>query len=164
MLKFWMNGPLMDDDAGAAGGGNDLAAMQAKVEALGKSLKAERERTASKAAEATEKERQSLIKHELTRRGVTGPVADDAFRFFRDELVMSEDGKLMSKDGYSTADDIFRRTLAVKRHWLPTSKGGTAPAPPKEFDMDQIKHGMSAATKAEAVSAINAALKRLGGR
>ena len=75
MLKFWMSGPLMDDDAGAAGGG-DLAAVQAKVEALGRSLKAERERTAAKAAESVDKEGQSLIKHELTRRGVGIEFAD----------------------------------------------------------------------------------------
>ena len=153
----------MDDEAGAAGGG-DVAGLQARIEALSKAVKAERESSARKRAEATEKERQGLIRHELTRRGITGDVADDAFRFFRDELTLTDEGKLVSQDGFTPAEDVFRRTLAVKRHWLPTSKGGTAPAPPQAFDMDEIKPGISPAKKAEALGAINAVLKRMGHR
>lgn len=160
MLRFGTNGSLMNDEAGASGGGGDVESLMRRVEGLGNAIRAEREKAQKVQAAAVEKERQGMILHEIARRGIKGDVADDALRYFRDELTLTEDGKLAGRDGFTSAEDIFQRTLAVKKHWLPAHKGGTAATPQQAFDMDEIKIGMSPEKKAEALSAINRALGR----
>ncbi|MBM3767826.1 MAG: hypothetical protein FJW32_20755 [Acidobacteria bacterium] len=147
-MKVWNNGPLMADEPGAGGGNTDLTELTRQVARLQSDLKGERERRAAVEKAANEKERVSLIHQEVQRHGITGGLAEDAIRFFKDEIAREEDGSYRSKDGTELRDFVARIVAGPKKHWKSDrSSGRSASGHAADVDINDIKPGMSKAQK-----------------
>ena len=111
---------------------------------------AEENRRSRQAAE--ELERSSSIRSELRRLGVTK--VDLAFKAVKDDIVRSEDGRLMARteSGDVSAKEYLARFLTENPELLPgriqggsgAGPGHKAPISSSGFDLDKIKPGMSA--------------------
>ena len=109
-------------------------------------LVAENERARAKAEEA---ERSATIRAELQKLGVAK--VELAYKVVRDEIVRSEDGRLMTGDG-TDYRDYLNRFVGDNPELLPArlsggsgaSGGQRAPSTGGPIDLDKIRPGMSA--------------------
>ena len=109
-------------------------------------LVAENEKARAKAEEA---ERNSTIRAELQKLGVAK--IDLAYRAVRDEIVRSEDGRLVAQDG-AELRDYLKEFVVDNPELLPARLAGgsgaaTGPRGPSGgggIDLDKIRPGMSA--------------------
>lgn len=131
-----------------------LEQLQAEVKRLSGEIAAERELRLKTEQAALERERAGLISESLARHGVRGPAAEDATRFFRDETLVDEGGGFTSRGGVPLAAFIESTLKGSKKHWLPGNNAAAARERGTEFDLDNIRPGMSKEEEARATRAI----------
>jgi hypothetical protein len=111
-------------------------------------LAEENHRTRERAEEA---ERSSLVRSELQRLGVSK--VDLAFKAVKDDIVRTNDGRLVARDGQAHVDikDYLSKFVQENPELLPPRMSGgsgatitprTSSTPPPAFDIERIKPGM----------------------
>lgn len=154
--------PLPDPKGGKVD--PEVAKLRKQLDKQAADLAAEKEERRKTTEAALEKERQSVIRQELSRHGLADDAVDDAFRFFRDEIKRTESGELVGGDDVPVGEYI-KDVVSKRPRWLPprdvdgtgAKNGPGGRGTPAPFDLNSIKPGMSAEDRARAFAAIAAA-------
>lgn len=165
------NGDGGDGDGGDNGDGKKPDGKMTKLERelanMRTELDKERKSRTETEAKAKEMARVAAIKTALAKHQLADGAADDAFRFFRDEIKYNDAGELVGGADEVGIDEFVQKAVDSRAHWQPARQvggagatGGPVAGKHKPIDLDSIKPGMSSDTRQQLL----AELRNLTGR
>ena len=150
----WLTGPIMDEEreSGAGGGGlgDEMKSLEARIARAERSAAAESKARQAAEQRGEQRERESVIRTELSKHQFAKPNGlDAAVRILGADIKRDHDGSLVTPDGRSISEYLGAK-LNTEYDYLLAPKpvggaGAQAGRGAREIDIDSIRPGMSSA-------------------